>query len=503
MFTKSIRWRLQLWLAFLLICLLSGFGVTSYQLHRTNRLSQIDDALERRLAALSGDVRGRPPPPGWSPGRGQFDPGRGQLQGWGAGRGGWDGRGGRDGRGGMFPMGPSPAPFERRDVQLTPKSLNLFDEAETNGFYFAIWSASGAMLKHSTNAPEDLPRPGRAEADMAIHVRMRGVLREACQFTEMGDCVLAGRTIAADLEAMQRFGWLLAVAGAAVLVVGLGGGWLLAHRALRPVEEISAAAGRISAGRLSERINVAETDSELGRLAGVLNSTFARLEAAFAHQKQFTADASHELRTPLTVIISEAQTILNRPRTAEEYRDTVAGCLETAQRMRRLIRSLLELARFDAGQEPIERTAFDLAEQTRACVDLVGPLADPRGIRIGCDLQAAPVLGDPDRVGQVVTNLLMNAVQYNKDNGQVQVTTRVHKGLATLAVTDTGCGIGAEDLPHVFERFYRGDKSRARANGHAGLGLAISKAIVEAHGGTIEVSSQTGIGTTFTVSLPA
>jgi two-component system, OmpR family, sensor kinase len=183
----------------------------------------------------------------------------------------------------------------------------------------------------------------------------------------LGDCVLAGRVITADLAAMQRFaGWLVA-AGGAVLALGLWGGWLLATRAIRPVEVISATASRISEGNLSERISVADTDNELGHLAGVLNSTFARLEAAFAQQKQFTADASHELRTPLTVLISEAQTALARDRSAAEYRETVEACLDTAQQMRRLAESLLQLARFDAGQERMERNTIDLAEMTRVC----------------------------------------------------------------------------------------------------------------------------------------
>jgi two-component system, OmpR family, sensor kinase len=151
---------------------------------------------------------------------------------------------------------------------------------------------------------------------------------------------------------------------------------------------------------------VAETDSELGRLAGVLNSTFARLEAAFAQQKQFTADASHELRTPLAVIIAEAQTTLARGRSAAEYRESIAVCLDAAQQMRRLSESLLQLARFDAGQEPIRRSAVDLAETARVCAGCIAPLAEKRGIKIRCDLAPAKTFGDADRLSQLITNLL-------------------------------------------------------------------------------------------------
>jgi two-component system OmpR family sensor kinase len=248
---------------------------------------------------------------------------------------------------------------------------------------------------------------------------------------------------------------------------------------------------------------VAETDSELGRLASVLNSTFARLEAAFAQQKQFTADASHELRTPLAVIIAESQTTLARERTAAEYRESIAVCLDAAQQMRRLSESLLQLARFDAGQETVRRSAVDLAENARVCVGRIGPLAQEHGIKICCDLAPATTYGDADRLGQLITNLLTNAILYNKTDGEIVISTRLENGSAVLTVADSGEGIAAEDIPHVFERFYRADKSRSRAEGRSGLGLAICKAIVDSHGGSIDVASRPGAGTTFTVRLPA
>src|SRR5262249_31739148 len=156
------------------------------------------------------------------------------------------------------------------------------------------------VLAQSSNAPPTVPLPERA-SDTLIRTRMRQTYREAYQFTELGECVLAGRSLVEDLRARHRFGWLLCAAGFTVLTFGLAGGWWLRRRAIQPVEKISAAARGISAGNLSERIQVPDKENELGRLAGVLNTTFARLEAAFARQKQFTADASHELRTPLAV----------------------------------------------------------------------------------------------------------------------------------------------------------------------------------------------------------
>ena len=393
--------------------------------------------------------------------------------------------------------------FGPRATRFSPELLSLFDETQTNGFYFAAWTRDGSLLKRSTNAPPDLTLPERPGRDARTHTRMRDSFREAYYFTGLGDCVLAGRSITADLDAMRRFAWWLLAAGGAVLALGLGGGWRLTTRAIRPIEEISAAASRISAGNLSERIRGPGANNELGRLAGVLNSTFGRLEAAFSQQKRFTADASHELRTPLAILISETQTALARKRTAEEYRETVEACLDTAQQMRRLTESLLELARLDAGQEHIQSGSQDLAQIARECVERIRPLAAESRIAIHCDLAPAKVTGNADQLAQVVTNLLANAIQYNKPNGEIRVSSRAENKTALLVVADTGQGIAAEDLPHIFERFYRADKSRSRAQGRSGLGLAICKAIVDAASGNIEVTSQVGVGATFTVRLPS
>ncbi len=494
MFTHSIRWRLNLWLGFLLLCVLTGFGFTVYQWQRLGELKSVDEELDRRVEALSQALRisgmsGRGGPMERRPGRTDFpdDGPPGDRSSGGSGRG--------------RPGGPEM--MGARDIRNTPELARLFNESDTNAFYYVIYSFNGAVLKSSANVPAALPAPQRFRNDTTKILRTRGDFREAFRFNGLGECVLAGRSLRALAETQRRFALLLLAAGGGVLALGLGVSWWLTTRAIKPIEEIGAAASRISAGNLSERISVAEPANELGQLAGVLNSTFARLESAFAQQKQFTADASHELRTPLAVIISETQTTLARERTAAEYRETVETCLDAAQQMRRLAQSLLELARFDAGQEPMARARFDLGELTRDAVELLHPLARARGIEIHCDCAPAPVLGDADRVNQILNNLLSNAIHYNRERGEIHVSTRAENGAALLTVRDTGPGISAEDLPHVFKRFYRADQSRARADGRSGLGLAICQAIAEAHGGAIEVTSELGRGTTFSVRLPA
>ncbi|HMP84170.1 MAG TPA: ATP-binding protein, partial [Verrucomicrobiota bacterium] len=348
------------------------------------------------------------------------------------------------------------------------------------------------------NMPPQSPPAGRLRDRNPPQTRDH--YREVTLTLPRGETIIVGRSLLPELREMKITALRLVAIGGAILALGLAGGWWIATTTMRPIEAISDTAAKIATGDLSQRINTHDTKSELGQLAGVLNSTFSRLESAFAQQRQFTSDAAHELRTPVSVMLTQTQTTLNRERTAAEYRDTVESCQRAAQRMRRLIESLLELARLDAGQETMKRMPFDLARVARECAELVKPLADERGVTVHCELSETHCVGDAERISQVITNLLTNAVTYNKPGGDVRVAVRQQESLVELTVTDTGIGISAEDLPRVFERFYRADKSRS--SGHAGLGLAISKAIVESHGGMIDVNSTANEGTTFTVRLP-
>jgi two-component system OmpR family sensor kinase len=505
MIFNSIRWRVQAWHGLILCVVLAGFGFTAHHVARDNQLRRIDQDLEQRLAM---SFRLPPPEPGE---RGQPPPGRPPRE-------------EQSRERPNFHMDPDRFREKLREA-LQRAALN--EAGATNSYYFVMWQCEGNVLARSTNGPADVPMPQRIEtADsrsapgierngpgastkpgpgpgMFSSFRTRGTLRETFRFTPFGDCFLVGHSMEPDLAAMRRFVLWLFAAGSAVLILGLAGGWWVASRAIRPIEDISATALKIAGGDLSQRINAADTDSELGRLAAVLNSTFARLEAAFSHQSRFTSDASHELRTPVSVILTQTQTALSRERTGREYRDALEACQRAANRMRRLTESLLELARLDAGQEPMKHERFDLSRVARECVELVRPLADERGLQIQCEFPTVECVGDPERIAQVATNLLSNAIHFNHERGEVKISTQADNGSVVLTVADSGVGIPDEDLPHIFERFYRVDKSRSRIQGRTGLGLAICKAIVDAHSGTVNVSSQPGHGSTFTVKLPA
>jgi two-component system OmpR family sensor kinase len=472
---KSIKWRLQIWYGFILVAVLAALGVTAYQLELNAQLGHINSDLESRFSAIANALHPHPPGRGHPPFGG---PPPDQMP-------------------GDFPPPENPPPHE---FHLPAENEELFASDDPHDFYFRIFR-DGREFARSTNAP-DLPF---GNYHLGSDLRLRGGGRYG--WTEIGrplpsgEIVLVGCSIAPELQILRTIAIRLTIAGAIVLFFGLAGGWWISSSAIRPVKNISATAVKISAGDLSQRINTAETESELGQLAAVLNSTFARLESAFAQQKQFASDAAHELRTPVSVILTQTQTALNREREAGEYKQTVEACQRAAQRMRRLITALLELARLDAGQEQMKRLRFDFSKTVGDCVELIRPLADERGVKVSIDFSPTEIEGDPERLGLVITNLLTNAVQYNHDGGEVKVRTKLENGMAVLVVSDTGQGIPAEDLPRVFERFYRADKSRS--SGNAGLGLAISKALIAAHGGSIDVVSEENAGTTFTVRLPA
>jgi len=505
MIANSIRTRLQLWYGLILVVVLTGFGVTAYELERGHLFGRINSELDRR-ANLLADAMHHSGGPGPEGGRG---PGGGP-----GGEGppfdrppqrGFPGDGPPDGR----PGGSPPV------LQLPPQAAGLFDASDPNNFYFIMYGKEGGEVRRSTNAPPeplsftgptvvnpppDDPHPLGNRRPPTHTFVIQGNRAEYKLDMPLGGSFVVGCTIAPELQALRLVALKLSVAGVVILGLGIGGGWWLATRAIRPIEDISAAAAKISAGDLAQRINLADTESELGRLATVLNSTFARLEAAFAQQQQFTSDAAHELRTPVTVMLTQTQLSLGRERSPAEYRQTLETCQRAAQRMRRLIESLLALARLDAGQEAMQHLKFDLATVIHDCADLVQPLAADRGVTVVLEASPLECVGDPERIAQVLTNLLTNAIHYNRPQGEVRVTSAVQDGIAIIIVRDNGTGIAPEDLPRVFERFYRSDKSRT-PGGH-GLGLSICKAIIEAHSGSLEVASEVGVGTTFTVRLP-
>jgi two-component system, OmpR family, sensor kinase len=285
-------------------------------------------------------------------------------------------------------------------------------------------------------------------------------------------------------------------------IIALLAGWLVASRALRPVAAMTATAGRIAQSpRFDERVPLPTSHDELGRLAATFNDMLDGLQESYGKQQRFVADVSHELRAPLTAIQANLE-LLQRVRDMpeDERAIAIAEASREAQRLARMVADMLLLARADAGV-PIRRQRVALNEVLLQSVEELRGVLKGRRLEVAA-LESAAVDGDPDRLKQLLVILLDNAVKYSPPSGRISVSLRRQGHMALLAVEDSGLGITPEDLPHVFDRFYRADPARARDPGGSGLGLAIARAITTQHGGDIGISSRTAEGTTVTVHLP-
>jgi heavy metal sensor kinase len=308
-----------------------------------------------------------------------------------------------------------------------------------------------------------------------------------------------------DFErAVDRFELTLYFAVPFFLVVaGLGGYWL-SRRALTPVDEITQAARNIGAQDLGKRLTVHRTGDELERLADTLNGMLGRLEAAFQRITKFTADASHELRTPVSVMRASAEIALRKPRSEEEYRETLGQILHESERLSQLIEQLLILARSDAGSAVLPMIRTNLAEPLRSACQQASMLAGEKQLAFSERVPERPlwVQGDSVALERLFLVLLDNAVKYTPDGGRIEVNLNSEDGFAVAAICDTGIGVSSEDLPHIFERFYRADRARTRDSGGSGLGLAIGSWVAQVHGGEIRVQSEPSRGSCFEVRLP-
>jgi heavy metal sensor kinase len=287
----------------------------------------------------------------------------------------------------------------------------------------------------------------------------------------------------------------------AVAIIAIGG-WLLVRRALQPVAEITRAAEQITQHNTSERVPVARTGDELEKLSLSLNLMIARLDDAFRNSTRFVADASHELRTPLTILHGELEMLAEDPQLAVETRERIFSMLEEVARLGKIVEKLFALSRLDAGEAQTDWQSLNLAELARTTAEQMSLLAEDKNIAITCDaLQPVLVEGDPARLKQIIVNLLDNAIKYTPENGAIQLGVNELGGHAVLEVSDNGMGIPPESLPHVFERFYRVDASRANDSGSAGLGLSIVKSICSAHGAEVEVQSALRKGSCFRIKF--
>ena len=381
----------------------------------------------------------------------------------------------------------------RFDLTLPPAQGTL--TADSVPLYHALWTDTGRVIDLA-DPNLDIPMPE------GPGVRTHNGRREFTLRAPSGALVLVGRDLAdIRVEILSLVG-IIGGVGLTALGLSLMGGWILVSRALAPVDRISATAQKMIGGDFEARVPVDQVETEFGRLAQALNQAFDRMNTSLDRQRRFTADASHELRTPLAALSTEAEWALGRERRSDEYQESLNVSLRASRRMQKIVERLLVLARADAGADLDPAAHVRLDDLVHLVVADLEPLASASKVAVAVDAESATVWGNSDRLTDAVTNLIDNAIRYNVENGTVEVTVRTHGESAKLVVEDSGVGIGADDLDRVFEPFFRGDSARNRDSGGTGLGLTVTRTLIERYGGSLTCTSDAGHGTTVTVQLP-
>ncbi len=382
----------------------------------------------------------------------------------------------------------------RFEVDLPAEAVEYFRQEEPQPYY-AIWTVDGELVDRSDEVL-DANRP------LAHGARTILNRREVSVPSSAGTTVVVGRDLSSYRSAAWSLAASIALVGFAALAVAVGGGWFLAGRALVPVRRISRVAQAMVAGDLAARIQVERTESELEQVASALNQAFDRLGDALERQRRFTADASHELRTPVSVMRAELEWALGCERTLKDYRESLEVCRRATARIEETVDALLSAARAEAGAASEVREPVLLQSLSADVAGSLRPLAQERGVALdvrGSDVQ---VSADRTLLREALSNVVANAIQYNKPGGQVVIDVQGDEAAGRIEISDTGIGIPEWAVPRVFDRFFRVDDSRGRGTGGAGLGLSVAQAIVTAHGGNLSCTSRMGSGSIFRISLP-
>ncbi len=330
--------------------------------------------------------------------------------------------------------------------------------------------------------------------------------KEIIRKTENSGCLLfirIGRPMDAFQHELEEQKRILFILSFLIILMSGAGGFFLAHKALQPINKITAVLEEITDKNLGIRVDESNYDQEIHPLVQQLNMTLNRLENAFTRERQFISNVSHELRTPLTVLINNTEVVLCRTRMEEEYIASHRSNLEIARQMEDIIESLLSLSRIDLGRLSLTLENINLGKIVREVIEELNPAAETFQVYLHNMVdQSFYLIADPLRFKQVMRNLVENGIVYNKRGGEVIITAqKTTEGRSIIQVADNGPGISPQHLPYIFDRFYRVDDSRSRDTGGAGLGLAIAKAIIELHEGTLTVTSQMG-NTIFIINLP-
>jgi heavy metal sensor kinase len=458
----SIGVRLTLWyLAFFAVAQLA-FGAGMWLILRNNLYDLVDDGLEEQIDDLKNFLQSQP---------------------------------------------------KDRSIAKLQQEVNQTYAIEHSGNYLEIHAENGELIYRSAflqGHQSELSRPDQVKTPILRSREIEGrPFRFLLQQLDVNGHVYTvemGAPADDAVETLHLFRSYLLMFAPLLLLAAAGGGYWLSRRALSPVDALVRTAREVSGTNLNSRLQKLETGDELQRLSDTLNEMLDRIESAFLRITEFTADASHELRTPISLIRTEAELALRRSRGEAEYKESLRHILLEAERTTVLIEQLLSLARTDSGRETIQLQPVDLNQTLRSVVDGWQQVATIRNLQFSASLDVTDcfvfVLGDETLLRRLADILLDNAFKYTSPPGSVHLSLEPKGETAVITVQDSGVGIAEEEQSKIFERFYRVDKARSRAEGGAGLGLAIAQWIVMQHRGSIGVESRSGDGATFRVELP-
>src|SRR5215469_3838168 len=388
----------------------------------------------------------------------------------------------------VFQEEPAQLQDELREHQELREQADFLQVCDQNG----RWIYRSRLMTHY-----DLPVPSKASYSaydvMSVDLPLRVLVRE---ISSGGDTYRIQVAAPMDdfYDAIDRFKWIVLLLSPLVLVVAAVGGYWLSRRALAPVDQITQAAQEINSSSLAKRLQVPQSGDELQRLSETLNRMLGRLESSFNRFTRFTADASHELRPPLALMRTTTEVSLRTSQTVGDYREAQEEVLAELEKTSSLVEKLMLLVRADAGVETLQHIPVNLAECLRAACKDGKILADAKQLRFTEDIESSELFveGDSHALQRLFLILIDNAVKYTQSGGSIKVGLSRRNDSAVAEFRDTGIGISVDDLPNIFDRFYRADKARSREFGGVGLGLSIARWVAEAQRGSIEVQSTPG-----------
>jgi two-component system, OmpR family, heavy metal sensor histidine kinase CusS len=400
--------------------------------------------------------------------------------------------------------------FEQRGgmVDGVAAEINAARSQERTPFLIRVLDPAGATIGQTPGMEMLLPVnifPPAASRESAApeEHRVAGKLFAVTTRNALADGQLFTIQVAQDRSGDEQFERKFGVLVLVVLSGSILASILIAipvtRRGLRPLEEMRRSLERIGPTHLQERVAPANWPSELQPLAIAFDAMLKRLDDSFTRLSQFSADLAHELRTPIANMLGEAQVALSRDRSAAEYREIIESTIGECERLSGIVDNLLFVARVDAAREPVARKRFDARAAAEKIAAFYETIADDRHVAIRCSGEGQ-IYADPALFERAVGNLVDNALRFTPENGLIEIAVAQHDAGFAVAVSDNGCGIAAEHLPRVFDRFYRAEPSRSSDG--AGLGLALVKSIVDLHGGSARIDSEVNRGTTVTLIFP-